>query len=290
MTPAQQFLSLFVNNQNNYALQQSNGSYVAIKNKQIDDQTFERHILGDVTLGTYSISPDNTCNYVCWDLDYENEQAVCTLIGWLSFNGISCYRESIRPGRSGHIWAFFDEPIPSRQAHTLGMYAKFYAGFSAESFPKQSGLKPGGFGNLVRLPLGLHRKMFPGKVRGLFADCPSKDAIDQLFWICEQRMNSSELVLEFIDNLPLIKEPTKRKTSLRLNNGDLLELFPTDWPMKDMPNGEIVARCPRCAHEGHDTQCNNLSINPTENILYCHYGHDFMNILTSLRNLKKITV
>lgn len=242
-----------------------------------------------MTLGIYSTNPEtNQSIWICWDIDSEQEEALAKLIRWLDGFGITVLRESVRPGRSGHVWLFCDEPVCTEDLYRLGAYGRLLSGLDCEVFSKQPYLRPGQLGNLVRLPLGSHQKPSAGGVRGLFAACPSNDIVDQLFWFLEQPTNSVALIQEVVSNLPKMAPKPKPKIKHE-NMSPLLDRFPPDWPMKDLPNKEIEARCPACAAESHDSQCKNLNINPTENLLHCFYGHSFKQIMDSLAKIKELS-
>lgn len=80
-------------------------------------------------------------------------------------------------GKGYHLWFFFQEPVPAGTARQVLLpIVSEVAGdcqyFSLETFPKQSKLQGKGLGNLVKLPLGLHR--VSGKP-SYFLGCPKND-------------------------------------------------------------------------------------------------------------------
>lgn len=262
------------------------GGYKAIRNSRITDKLFERHLLGEITLGIYSTDPDtSTGRWLCWDIDDEQETALAKLINWLSNHGIVSYRESVRPGRSGHLWTFYSEPVCTRDLFKLGSFGRLLTGLRSEIFPKQAQLNPGSLGNLVRLPLGRHQKPSAHGVWGLFQDCSSKAVDQQLLWFIEQPITNSAKISSLVANLPdFVSKPSrKRKNDIQV---DLLAQFPADWPMRDLPQGEIEARCPHCALRGWDTQCKNLNIKADGTVLFCHRGCGFKDIMNALTGLK----
>lgn len=291
-TPAKRFLERFVNNNSVYALQTTTGAYFPKRGSEITNPVFAKHLTGELTLGIYSTNPeDNTARWLCWDFDNEQEEGVSKISNWLSSRGFPSYRESIRPGRSGHLWIFFDRAIPSECAYRLGFHARFVAGVSCEIYPKQDRLREGQLGNLVRMPLGVHRKVSAGGVRGLFQGCTSQDIVEQLMWFIDQPAANSEAILNLVYSLPLPQNPRKKvKRAKKGNFGDLVDEFPEDWPWQERAGGELVGLCPKCWEEGHDKQENNLSLNTERNILRCHYEqgvHTFVEIMEALRNYKK---
>jgi hypothetical protein len=141
------------------------------------------HLAGDVTLGVYPIRLDGTVGFFALDLDITRraldaarsdvEQAralrrkaaayALELLGRLRALGFEPLLES--SGYKGrHVWVFLDPPQPATRIHRLGeLLAKRIAAdvppeLHVEVFPKQ-GKRSGdkGLGNLIKLPLGVHR-------------------------------------------------------------------------------------------------------------------------------------
>ena len=70
--------------------------------------------------------------------------------------------ERSRSGNGGHIWIFFDQPLPAVTARTMGsailtrtMDRRHQLGLDSYDrfFPNQDTMPKGGFGNLIALPL-----------------------------------------------------------------------------------------------------------------------------------------
>lgn len=85
-------------------------------------------------------------------------------------------------GKGYHFWFFMASPVPAaqiRQALTgiCDALAKDLSCFNLEVFPKQDHLSGKGLGNLIKLPLGIHRQ---SGSRSFFTDCPKKDVDAQL--------------------------------------------------------------------------------------------------------------
>lgn len=275
-----QLLERFEANFNAHGLQQSNGSYIAIR-AIITDRLLQDHFAGIQTLGIYTTNPqNNTSKFLCIDIDDDHQTTEFNrLLHYLNINNLVYLRESVRPGRMGHIWLFFDRPVDTELVHRLGIYACMLAGLKAENFPKQPKIKPEQLGNLVRLPLGIHKKT--GQ-RGLFLNCPDDN---QLEWFLQQPTNSADLVVELASNLPALveKRSPKRKT---VHLGPLLAEFPSDWDWKQSGSGELIGRCPSCAGQSYDRTGNNLCINTDKNVLFCHRGCNFVDIMQSLKKLR----
>jgi hypothetical protein len=70
--------------------------------------------------------------------------------------------ENRNTGKGGHVWLFFSQPIPARDARQLGavlmtetLERRPELGFTSYDrlFPSQDTVPKGGFGNLIALPL-----------------------------------------------------------------------------------------------------------------------------------------
>lgn len=304
-TPAIEFLERFVNRTDAHAEQWAT-QYIDAKTGQLKDkhgyraiyepvteELFKSHLLGDITLGVYTTSAENTCRWVCWDVDDEQEEKLNKIRDWLSGRGFTSYRESVRPGRSGHLWLFFDRAIPSELVYRLGFHARFIAGISCEIYPVQERLKDPtkSPGNLVRLPLGMNRKVSANKALGLFQSCPSKDIVAQLFWFIAQPLADGAKVIDLAQTLPVPQTPKPKKKRAKTGKyKQLIDEFPDDWSWHERTGGEWVGLCPKCYEDGHDSQENNLSLNTEINVLRCHFNggeHTFEEIIESLRKYKQ---
>lgn len=283
------FLQKFLSNPNSYALQQPSGGYRAVRGAQITDRLLRQHLSGEVTLGVYSTNPeDSTCSWICWDIDNEQEEALSVLITYLHNHNLHPIRESVRTGRSGHLWLFLDAPLSSAVCCTFGSYLRFYSHLVCEFFPKNATLKPGQLGNLVRLPLGRHQKPGAGNTIGLFKQCPLPDIETQLIWFNRQPLNSAQLMSEICSKFPTVdtKKPPNRQNDRVY---PIMQEFPVDWVWTRTSGDEVIGRCPACMLSGFDNQNNNLSVNTKDNVLYCFRNqgeHKFIDIMKALNRLK----
>jgi hypothetical protein len=141
------------------------------------------HLLGTYTVGVYPIRLDETCTFFALDLDIDRaaleeararpERARCLrdavrseglrLRGVLHELGFApVLEDSGYKGR--HLWVFLDQPEPAGALHLLGrlllgwQQPQLPPGLHLEFFPKQAGRKGKGLGNLIKLPLGIHRR------------------------------------------------------------------------------------------------------------------------------------
>ncbi|MDR1977152.1 MAG: DEAD/DEAH box helicase [Synergistaceae bacterium] len=117
----------------------------------------------DFTMGVYPLLLDETCCFLAVDFDKElwREDALAYLDTCGRFNVPACLERS-RSGNGGHVWIFFEQPLPAKTARQLGAFLltetmERYSNLAFRSydrfFPNQDTLPQGGFGNLIALPL-----------------------------------------------------------------------------------------------------------------------------------------
>ena len=129
----------------------------------ITDQVIRLHLTGKKTIGIYPLLTDETCWLLAADFDKKTWQddalafqATCRTVG------VPAYLERSRSGHGGHVWIFFESPIPAILARKMGcailtqtMERRHQLGLDSYDrfFPNQDTLPKGGFGNLIALPL-----------------------------------------------------------------------------------------------------------------------------------------
>jgi superfamily II DNA or RNA helicase len=138
----------------------------------VSDEMIDRHLRGeggterrglDFVAGVYPLLSDETCWFVAADFDGESWAAdALAYLQTCRAAGVSAALERSRSGEGGHVWIFFSEPVPAREARQLGallltatMECRPEIGFSSYDrlFPSQDTMPIGGFGNLIALPL-----------------------------------------------------------------------------------------------------------------------------------------
>ena len=174
---------LFVNRCDDYALQLPSGQYVRANSEagrrmreklglpsQLTVEVVERHLAGDVTVGVYPHDPATGLGkWGCLDLDEATSEDIERV--WRVVEADEELRKAVlfeqsSPGRY-HVWLLFEGEelgvirwIMRRIVEKAGIPPR-----NVEVFPKQA--VPAEFGNLVRLPLGVHRAK---GVRSVFID------------------------------------------------------------------------------------------------------------------------
>lgn len=141
------------------------------------------HLAGTCTVGIYPIRLDGTCTFMVLDLDI-NKAALSraqrdrakaaelraalratslTILSRLRALGLlPLFEHSGYKGR--HYWLFLDQPETSGNLHHFGrdlvawLAPAIGTDFHVEFFPKQGATSGKGLGNLIKVPLGIHRR------------------------------------------------------------------------------------------------------------------------------------
>jgi superfamily II DNA or RNA helicase len=129
----------------------------------VGDEVIRDHLQGRHIIGAYPLLPDETCWFLAADFDKAHwEEDVIAVLHACDELAIPASLERSRSGRGGHIWIFFEEPVPASQARKLGcalitraMERRHQLGLDSYDrlFPNQDTMPRGGFGNLIALPL-----------------------------------------------------------------------------------------------------------------------------------------
>ena len=172
--------SLFIQRDDTYAEQNENGQYIRI-DRPLTDQDIKDHLDGKRTIGVYQYNKESKCKWICYDYDCANPeddkemkvtfQQAKKLYDELYSKGLPVLFEF--SGYKGyHVWIFIEE--------CEGKYVKKFAKFMSRSFfpheifPKQESVN-GGYGNLVKLPLAIHKV---SKKRSQFYDVQGNNFTD----------------------------------------------------------------------------------------------------------------
>ncbi len=135
----------------------------ACKYSLLTEEVLRQHLSGQHTVGVYPLRQDETCCFLAIDLDKQNWQddAAAFLEVCRSMN-VPAALERSRSGNGGHVWIFFNEPIPALVARNMGSYLitetmsrhhQLSMASYDRMFPNQDTMPKGGFGNLIALPL-----------------------------------------------------------------------------------------------------------------------------------------
>lgn len=198
------FCSLFLGREGVYARQwlspTGESGYTPV-NEPLNLKVAENHILGNFTVGAYPVRMDNTVNFIAFDFDvakFALNKAITSerlwsglmrrvltlgrkLVDICASGDITAYLED--SGFKGyHVWIFLESPVPAGVAKKcadllVAQLAPMPQDITVEVFPKQTTVKSGGLGNLIKLPLGIHKRT--GK-RSVFISADSQPYADQL--------------------------------------------------------------------------------------------------------------
>lgn len=198
------FCSLFSGREGVYARQwlspTGESGYTPIQ-EPLNIKVAENHIIGNFTVGAYPVRLDNTVNFMAFDFDvakFALNKAITSERLWSGLmrrvlalgrrmldicaaNQIPAYIED--SGFKGyHVWVFMDSPIPAGVAKKcadllITGLTPMPQDITVEVFPKQTNVRTGGLGNLIKLPLGIHKRT--GR-RAVFISPDSGPLPDQL--------------------------------------------------------------------------------------------------------------
>lgn len=198
------YLDLFSGREDCFARQwvdkkQNKQGYVPVR-RPLEPQDLEDHFKGLKTYGFYLLKVDGSVKTSVIDVDLRtdfrgkklktDEKSLVKRELFYFMERITELSEQagLRPliefsgGKGYHFWYFFDAPLkPEKPRAVLAKIKKSVIGdlsaFAIEVFPKQDHFKGKGLGNLVKLPLGVHR--LTGK-RSHFVKCHNRSIDAQL--------------------------------------------------------------------------------------------------------------
>lgn len=149
------YMELFQGRTDAFAEQQDDGSYRPVR-RPITKEDYLAHGRGEHTYGIYTTQRNNTTKLLVFDVDVLDNFETLTKIATVLdvFAGVWFWTEF--SGRKGHhIWVFFERWNNAKLVRRAGLGILQVAGVKCEVFPKQNEVSD--LGNLVKLPLGIHR-------------------------------------------------------------------------------------------------------------------------------------
>lgn len=224
---------LFVHRSDVFAEQHEDGHYEPCR-FELEDMAIGEHLEGFASYGVYVVKPQghaapehdgvvaHTVTYVVFDLDTYDADAlaylkrsVARLVGDVDDQGLPnacrCLILEDSGGKGYHVWLFLSEPTPAYKVRAWAEsirdgYVTLARTASPpwpalEIFPKQDEVPEGGYGNLVKLPFGVHAKT---KARAFLVNVQG--------WA-----DSLEAVVPF--DASLIPEPERRVATAELGDG-----------------------------------------------------------------------
>ena len=208
----------FVNRSDTYAIQQKDNSYRRI-DKPLTEDVILKHLDGKVTVGPYQLDlTNNHVKWACFDIDPERipeskkiAEKICEQASRFFGDKAAILEASRFPDESYHIWILFDPAIPAKVAKLLAqkiLEAAKLDEVDIEIFPKQEEVSEDGYGNLVKLPLGIHRQY--GK-RSQFLDKQTFKPLPNDYVLnlqgCSIPQNNIRKMLKHSDKVPIPSPP-----------------------------------------------------------------------------------
>ncbi len=129
----------------------------------LSDAAIYGHLAGDHTIGLYPLLENDHCHLLAVDFDEQDwrDDARAFLHSCREL-AVPAALEISRSGEGSHVWVFFEEAVPAREArhlgaalisHTCAASRQLQLSSYDRLFPNQDSMPKGGFGNLIALPL-----------------------------------------------------------------------------------------------------------------------------------------
>jgi hypothetical protein len=217
---------LFVARDDVYAVQREDGSYLKVE-APLTDEVVQAHLRGELTLGVYQLDRNSNVKWICLDFDGSKPEALRAHEYFKAHDKYAraCALEDTG-GRGAHVWVFVSPPIPAKVARYLALEAVKKLDVTCEVFPKQEEVEPGGYGSLVKLPLGIHRKygrwsvfLDPGDLNGIEPVEVPREVIEEIEGLLVKEVPAEEKV-ELVGLVPWWAEC---KAFDRIIRGDIEE-------------------------------------------------------------------
>jgi len=256
-----------------YPIQLRDGRYVTVK-KPLELALVHKHLRGALTLGAYALSPASMARWICLDADDEDGwHSLVKMAGALSIPRVPAYLELSR--RGGHLWLFFEHPLPGADARRFGQRLMHDFGVSGvELYPRQDVLRTGP-GSLVRLPLGRHRltgERYPFVDLDGYPLAPTiREQVRLLAsprpvprWFLDEYLASAPIAAPSAAEAPPVRQPGGERLSERLKQSISVYDFVSQYVALD-ERGR--GHCPF-----HDDQHQSFSVNREGNYWHCFAG------------------
>lgn len=195
----------------------------------LTDDFLIEHLQGIETVGVYQLGEGDTIKWVCLDVDIKKGGVLAAedkeKLAWEAVRrhtlglarrmrklGLDFLVES-SGSRGMHLWIFFAEPVPAIKGKALAIFLEGQVeppdGISLDLFPKQISRRNGD-GNLVKVPLGVHRK---SEKRCLFVNAKFEPHEDQWSVLANVERYTENNLDAFIEKNEIDVEASNLQTS-----------------------------------------------------------------------------
>jgi hypothetical protein len=174
----------------------------------LGEDVIENHLRGNIVVGIYPMLPDETCSFLAMDFDDADWQKDSSVLRDVCVEfKIPVAVERSRSGKGGHVWFFFENPLPVALARKFGaalltcsMGRRHEIRFKSYDrlFPSQDTMPKGGFGNLIALPL---QKAARENKNSEFIDEKFQSYSDQWAFLSDIQKISEDRLDDFISEL-----------------------------------------------------------------------------------------
>jgi superfamily II DNA or RNA helicase len=173
-------------------------------------------------IGLYPLLKDNTCFLLAIDFDEDDWfSAMLSVYRLAKRYGIDSAMERSFSGNGGHLWFFFQEPIPAYMARMFGRTLlneamRINKDITYESydrlFPAQDTMPEGGFGNLIALPFAFDALM---KGNAVFINEYNQKITKQFYYLSTIKKIFTKTIENYINQN---KEMTLENLDIDTNN------------------------------------------------------------------------
>ncbi|MEO6380922.1 MAG: hypothetical protein ABIO35_02690 [Nitrobacter sp.] len=121
----------------------------------MSDAVIYDHLAGERTVGVYPLLSDDTCHFLAADFDDADwREDALAFVQSCHELGVPAALEISRSGNGAHVWIFFADSVPARDARRLG------TAVISHTCARKRQLKLGSYDRLFpNLPLVLHGRM-----------------------------------------------------------------------------------------------------------------------------------
>lgn len=252
----------------------------------LDGKVIRSHFDGELTAGLYFTRVDDTVLTACMDFDINKrvldsfdpakiELTRSSLKKYVQNAATICKDYSLPilvedSGNKGyHIWFFFSGGVTAKISRILlksllDRLGDPPDGIHCEIFPKQDRVEQGGLGNLVKLPLGIHRKT--NKRASFVHPQTLKNLDDQFEPIHNINPTGESLISEIMGKI----QGTPEKKELNLDNfsGEIKDLVSNCNIINHLVNKAVTER--HLTHSERVVLLYTVSFVPKDGLLFLH--------------------